>query len=36
MLTVQTESRSRACMTYAEVKPVIDVVNNVKTNLVMK
>ena len=29
-MTVQTESRSRACMTYAEVKPVIDEVNNIK------
>ena len=31
-MTVQTESRSRACMTYAEVKPVIDEVNNAKMN----
>ena len=29
-MTVRTESRSRACMTYAKVKPVIDEVN--KTN----
>ena len=27
-MTEQTESRSRACMTYAEVKPVIDEVND--------
>ncbi len=29
-MTVRTESRSRACMTYAEVKPVIDEVNSIK------
>ena len=29
-MTVRTESRSRACMTYAEVKPVFDEVHNVK------
>jgi len=33
-MTEQTESRSRACMTYAEVKPVIDEVNSSKMNFV--
>ena len=29
-MTVRTESISRACMTYAEAKPVIDEVNSIK------